>query len=102
VVSGAPTAYDEDYWAEMVFLGGMKMRCGGTCWRCQAIPVDYKTGKKADDDSGLVWKKLAKDRRVDKGWKYGPVFGKYSYTSLGDKGKTIRVGDTEKLTERTK
>lgn len=50
----------------------------------------------------MVWKKLAKDRRVDKGWKYGPVFGKYSYTSLGDKGKTIRVGDVVKLTKRTK
>lgn len=102
IVSGAPAAYDEDYWAEMVFPGGIKMKFGGTCWRCQAITVDYNTGKKADDDSGLVWKKLAKDRRVDKGWKYGPVFGKYSYTSLADTGKTIRVGDLVKLTKRTK
>lgn len=102
VVSGAPAAYDEDYWAEMVFPGGVKMKFGSTCWRCQAITVDYKTGKKAEDDSGAVWKKLAKDRRVDKGWKYGPVFGKYSYTALGDKGKAIRVGDTVKLTKRNR
>ena len=102
VVSGSPAPYDEDYWAEMIFPGGVKMQFGGTCWRCQAITVDYKTGKKAEDDSGSVWKKLAKDRRVDKGWKYGPVFGKYSYTALGDKGKMIRVGDEVQLTKRVK
>ncbi|KAJ4991648.1 mosc domain-containing protein [Stagonosporopsis vannaccii] len=102
IVSGAPKAYDEDYWAEMVLPSGIKMKFGGTCWRCQAITVDYKTGKKAEDDSGMVWKKLAEDRRVDRGWKYGPVFGKYCYTSLADNGKTIRVGDTAKLTKRTK
>ncbi|KAF3034323.1 hypothetical protein E8E12_004956 [Didymella heteroderae] len=66
VVSGAPAAHDEDYWAETVFPGGVKMKFGGTCWRCQAITVDYRTGKEAEDDSGLVWEKLAKDRRIDK------------------------------------
>jgi uncharacterized protein YcbX len=76
VVSGSPAPFEEDCWAEMVFPRGIKMRFGSTCWRCQAITVDYATGKKAEDDSGLVWKKLAKDLRVDKGCKYGPLFGK--------------------------
>ncbi|KAF2856471.1 hypothetical protein T440DRAFT_437160 [Plenodomus tracheiphilus IPT5] len=102
VVSGAPAAYDEDYWQQVVLPGGIKMEFGGTCWRCQAITVDYKTGKKGEDDAGMVWKKLAKDRRVDKGWKYGPVFGKYSYTSLKDVGKQIRAGDEVVLTRRNK
>jgi hypothetical protein len=78
------------------------MEFGGTCWRCQAITVDYKTGKKAEGDEGLVWKKLAADRRVDKGWKYGPVFGKYSYTARKDYGKEIRAGDEIVLTKRVK
>ncbi|KAI8937464.1 hypothetical protein NX059_005185 [Plenodomus lindquistii] len=102
VVSGAPAAYDEDFWQQVVFPGGIKMEFGSTCWRCQAITVDYKTGKKAEGDEGMVWKKLAKDRRVDKGWKYGPVFGKYSYTSLKDVGKQIRAGDEIVLTRRNK
>ncbi|KAH3920712.1 hypothetical protein HBI56_012770 [Parastagonospora nodorum] len=102
IVSGSPVPYDEDYWAQVVLPGGIKMEFGGTCWRCQAITVDYKTGKKAEGDEGLVWKKLASDRRVDKGWKYGPVFGKYSYTAKKDYGKEIRAGDEILLTKRVK
>jgi uncharacterized protein YcbX len=104
VVSGSPAAYDEDFWAQMVLPGGVEMAFGGTCWRCQAITVDYGTGKKAEGEEGLVWKKLAKDRRVDRGWKYGPVFGKYAYTAQRDYGKVVREGDevvvTKRVTER--
>ena len=102
IVSGSPAPYDEDYWALVEFPGDIKMEFGGTCWRCQAITVDYKTGKKAEGDEGMVWKKLAADRRVDKGWKYGPVFGKYSYTARKDYGKEIRAGDEVRLTRRVK
>lgn len=102
IVSGAPKAYDEDFWKELVFEGGLKMEFGSTCWRCQAITVDLKTGKKAEGEEGEVWKKMNKYRRVDRGWKYGPVFGKYSYTSLKDVGRSIQVGDTAVLTKRVK
>jgi uncharacterized protein YcbX len=102
IVSGSPVPYDEDYWAQVVLPGDIKMEFGGTCWRCQAITVDYKTGRKAEGDEGMVWKKLAADRRVDKGWKYGPVFGKYSYTAKKDYGKEIRAGDEIVLTKRVK
>lgn len=105
IVSGAPEAYDEDYWAQLVFSSGgkpLKMDFGGTCWRCQAITVDLKTGEKAEGEEGEVWKRLAGDRRVDKGWKYGPVFGKYSYTGLKNVGRTISIGDTAVLTKRVK
>ena len=78
------------------------MEFGSTCWRCQAITVDYNTGKKAEGDEGLVWKKLAADRRLDKGFKYSPVFGKYSYTAKKDWGKEIRAGDEILLTKRVK
>lgn len=102
IVSGAPAAYDEDFWAQLVFPSNLKMDFGGTCWRCQAITVDLKTGKKAEGEEGEVWKRLNKDRSVDKGWKYGPVFGKYSYTSLKDVGRTIQVGDRATLTKRVR
>lgn len=105
IVSGSPEAYDEDYWSQLVFSSGgkpLKMNFGGTCWRCQAITADLKTGKKADGEAGEVWKRLASDRKVDKGWKYGPVFGKYSYTGLRDVGRTISVGDTAVLTKRVR
>ncbi|USW53445.1 Putative molybdenum cofactor sulfurase, pyruvate kinase-like, insert domain superfamily [Septoria linicola] len=102
IVSGAPKAYDEDFWSQLVFSNGLKMNFGSTCWRCQAITVDYRTGKKADGEEGEVWKRLNKDRRVDKGWKYGPVFGHYSYTSLKDVGRTIQVGDRAVVTKRVK
>lgn len=102
IVSGSPAPYDEDYWAHVILPGDIKMEFGGTCWRCQAITVDYNTGKKAEGDEGIVWKKLAADRRVDKGWKYGPVFGKYSYTTKKDYGKEICAGDEIVLTKRVK
>ncbi|KAF2159722.1 hypothetical protein M409DRAFT_29882 [Zasmidium cellare ATCC 36951] len=102
IVSGSPTPYDEDFWAQLVFPSNLKMDFGGTCWRCQAITVDLKTGKRAEGEEGEVWKRLNKDRRVDTGWKYGPVFGKYSYTGLGDVGRTIGVGDEAVLTKRVR
>lgn len=105
IVSGSPEAYDEDYWSQLLFNSDgkpLRMDFGGTCWRCQAITADLKTGKKAEGEEGEVWKRLAKDRRVDKGWKYGPVFGKYSYTSLKDVGRKIHVGDQAVLTKRVK
>jgi uncharacterized protein YcbX len=102
VVSGSPAPYDEDYWSQIVFPGDIKMEFGGTCWRCQAITVDLGTGKKAEGDEGNVWKKLAVDRKVDKGWKYGPVFGKYSYTAKKDWGKEIVEGSEIVLTRRVK
>lgn len=102
IVSGAPAAFDEDFWSQLVFPHNIHMDFGGTCWRCQAITVDTKTGKKAEGPEGEVWKRLNQYRRVDKGWKYGPVFGKYSYTSLKDCGKTIQVGDQAVLTKRVK
>jgi uncharacterized protein YcbX len=102
IVSGSPAPYDEDYWAQIVFPGNIEMEFGGTCWRCQAITVDQHTGKKAEGEEGTVWKKLAVDRKVDKGWKYGPVFGKYAYTAKKDYGREIKAGDEIVLTKRVK
>ncbi|PIG82886.1 MOSC domain protein [Aspergillus arachidicola] len=58
VISGARTAFEEDFWAELMSLN-----------------VDYMTGKMGTGDSGNILKKLMKDRRVDKGARFSPVFG---------------------------
>lgn len=100
VLSGSPAAFDEDYWSELVFQGDVRMSVTYNCWRCQSIVVDYKTGKPATDVSGLAWKKLSRDRRVDKGWKYNPVFGRYGYCETAEAGKEIRLGEEVLVTRR--
>lgn len=49
-------------------------------------------------------KLLTKDRRVDKGVKYSPVFGRYGFLMGGDEEETeqkvIRVGDRVRVIKR--
>lgn len=92
VVKGASAAYVEDFWGELTFAGGLKMPLTANCYRCQSITVDYKTGATATDDRGMAWKKLNKNRRVDKGAKYSPVFGRYGYCFGAATGKTLEIG----------
>ncbi|CAK7226266.1 hypothetical protein SBRCBS47491_006173 [Sporothrix bragantina] len=49
------------------------------CARCTSLNVDYTTGTRAAGELGEVLKRLAKDRRVDPGTKYSPVFGRYAF-----------------------
>ncbi|KAH7466385.1 hypothetical protein H9L39_15177 [Fusarium oxysporum f. sp. albedinis] len=105
VVRGASKAFAEDFWGELTFAGGIRMPLTANCYRCQSITVDYNTGKTATDDRGTVWKKLNKDRRVDKGAKWSPVFGRYGfcYGEATSKSLTVgqRVGVTRINTQRT-
>lgn len=100
VVSGSPNAFAEDFWAELTFEGGLKMALTANCYRCQSITVDYTTGKACEDDRGQVWKKLNKDRRVDKGAKYSPVFGRYGFCSDGDQGQEVSIGTEVFVTKK--
>lgn len=101
VLSGSPAAFDEDYWAELLFRRtGVRMAVTLNCWRCQSIVVDYRTGRPAAGASGLAWKKLSRDRRVDKGWKYNPVFGRYGFCAAKETDKEIRVGDEVLVAKR--
>ncbi|KAG6360486.1 hypothetical protein INS49_011548 [Diaporthe citri] len=102
IVSGSPAPFDEEYWAELRFPGGTKMALTGNCLRCQSITVDYETGKPAADVRGQAWKKLSKDRRVDKGCSFMPVFGRYGYSPASNIGREIRVGDEAVLTRRNR
>lgn len=98
VVKGSPGPFVEDFWAELKFDNGVRMDITANCFRCQSITVDYSTGKRAADDRGAVWKKLNKSRRVDKGVKWSPVFGRYGYCSSSSVGKTISIGQKAHVT----
>lgn len=93
VVAGAATAFEEDFWAELTVGESARLLLTANCVRCQSLNVDYATGKMGTGESGRVLKKLMKDRRVDKGAKYSPVFGRYSFLDPKSENVLIRVGD---------
>lgn len=63
-------------------------------------PADYATGKPGTGESGKMLKLLQKDRRIDRGMKYSPVFGRYSFVDKASEGSLIKVGDEVRITKR--
>lgn len=103
VVSGAETAYEEDYWTELgIGSGRARLLLTGNCVRCVSLNVDFQTGKIGTGNHGNVFKKLMGDRRVDPGAKYSPVFGRYSFLDRLAAGEPIRVGDDAEVLSRGK
>lgn len=103
VVSGAETAFEEDFWTVLtVGTGKARLLLTGNCVRCQSLNIDFETGKMATGELGTVLKKLMKDRRVDRGAKFNPVFGRYAFLDRGAIGKTICVGDEVEVLTRSK
>ncbi|KAL2261294.1 hypothetical protein VTK26DRAFT_4453 [Humicola hyalothermophila] len=73
----------------------------GNCARCTSLNVDYETGRRAEGELGNVLKRLMKDRRVDPGTKWSPVFGRYAFLpGPDDEGFTVSVGDGVSVTRR--
>ena len=101
-------AWAEDFWAELQ-IGAENgdaaqrntLQLTGNCVRCLSLNVDYETGKPAEGEEGNVLKRLMKDRRVDTGSKWSPVFGRYAFLD-GHHGGTISVsvGDAVDVTRR--
>ncbi|KAH8802640.1 hypothetical protein F5884DRAFT_802534 [Xylogone sp. PMI_703] len=60
------------------------------CARCIAINVDLPHGKMPAPSSTTLLKRLMRDRRVDTGNKWSPVFGRYGFPATGGK---VSVGD---------
>ena len=108
IVDGAgKEAWDEDFWAELTVTSPeqsqTKLQVMGNCVRCTSLNVDYDTGKPAEGEMGTVLKKLMKDRRVDPGMKWSPVFGRYAalHADIQDReGIIISVGDEVEVTGR--
>lgn len=90
--------FDEDYWGELEVDNGVRFALTGNCGRCVSINVDYATGKPGTGESGNVLKKLMKDRRVDKGNKYSPIFGRYGFLQA-DRAE-VQVGQDVAVTKR--
>jgi uncharacterized protein YcbX len=106
ILKKSPSAYDEDYWGELVFGDDTKMILTTNCGRCTSLNIDYCTGKSGTGPDGQVLKLLSKDRRVDEGYKYSPVFGRYGFSTVSSEGKALSVGDEvvirKRNTERTR
>lgn len=112
VVSGAREAYDEDYWGRIAIGSVSSLKSNESskseliltqnCLRCVSINVDYNTGRPATGEEGQVLKRLMKDRRVDKGMKWSPVFGRYGFLDVKEKGEGIgvKIGDEVMVTVR--
>lgn len=107
VLSGSSKAYDEDYWGAITIKGlseteetqETEIILTANCLRCVSLNVDYSTGQIAKGEAGTVLKKLMKDRRVDKGKKFSPVFGRYGFLNHSVTGQTIAVGDDVKVSK---
>jgi uncharacterized protein YcbX len=93
VLKSSPGAFVEDFWGELTFEDSTRVILTGNCTRCISLNVDYETGKSGTGRAGEVLKLLNKDRRVDLGAKYSPVFGRYGFVSKKSEGSTLSVGD---------
>ncbi|KAI8677690.1 MOSC domain-containing protein [Fusarium keratoplasticum] len=103
VVSGANEAYEEDFWSQLRIGGNTTMKLTQNCARCSSLNVDYATGKAGKTEAGKVLKKLSKNRRVDPGTKWSPIFGRYGFlASASTKAEVvvISVGDEVEVTGR--
>lgn len=100
IVSGAESSWEEDYWSELQTSSDVKLHLVQNCVRCVSLNIDYSTGKPGQGESGKVLRKLQSDRRVDKGSKYSPVFGRYAFLGKDGEGKVMAVGDEVTITQR--
>lgn len=100
IVSGAEKPWEEDYWAELTIAGSTKIDCIHNCGRCKSINISYETGAPGTGPEGDALKSLQKDRRVDPGMKYSPIFGRYSFLQEASEGNVVRLGDEVEVSKR--
>ncbi|KAI9902789.1 hypothetical protein N3K66_002141 [Trichothecium roseum] len=92
VVAGAEP-WQEDFWSTLTLRGAPAFVLSKMCNRCTSLNVDYDAGRYGEGGKGHVLKMLSRDRRVDPGSKYSPVFGRYAFLHDGAEGGTIALGD---------
>lgn len=103
VIGGADGAWEEDFWSELSLATedgkDIHIILTANCVRCRSLDVDFETGDFHKTDDGIIYKRLNKDRRVDKGAKYKPVFGRYGFFK-DDVVARVRVGDVVTVSKR--
>ncbi|KAF8429700.1 hypothetical protein EV426DRAFT_542813 [Tirmania nivea] len=111
--SGVIPAWDEDYWAELAICPQhppyddntsecYKILLTQNCARCRAINVEYDSGEFGDANlpgGQEPLKCLMKDRRVDLGVNWSPVFGRYGWLE-GKASVKVSVGDRVEVVRR--
>jgi uncharacterized protein YcbX len=100
IVVDGEVEWDEDFWAGLALDGRPILTMSKMCNRCTSLNVDYDTGRVAEGERGIVLKKLMKDRRVDLGWKYNPVFGRYAFLHQAVDQVVLKIDDVVSVTER--
>lgn len=117
IISGASEAWEEDFWSQLAICSSSSssaamsadtpstttttlIECIHNCGRCKSINIDYTTGAPGTTESGQLLKKLQRDRRVDAGVKYSPIFGRYAFLHEGSEGHVIRRGDEAEVSRR--
>lgn len=123
VVSGAAEPFEEDFWAELSFHSSrsagsrtegakeedgtpVRLTCAHNCARCKSLNIDYETGEAGKGAEGRLLAVMQRDRRVDEGMKWSPVFGRYCFLrdggggGDGGVGLKVRVGDEVKVEGR--
>ncbi|KAF3190296.1 hypothetical protein TWF788_009096 [Orbilia oligospora] len=108
------TPFEEDYWAELEVSNGKndddkkearRILLTGNCGRCKSLNVDYETGKQLPVHGQMLKRLSDMKRRVDAGYGYSPIFGRYGFIEKGSLEKDVRVGEevtvTKKNEERT-
>ncbi|KAL5331965.1 hypothetical protein ACEPPN_001506 [Leptodophora sp. 'Broadleaf-Isolate-01'] len=91
IILDGTEAWDEDFWKTLTFpRSGGRVVLTSNCSRCTSVNVDLEHGKMGEGESGKLLKKMMKDRRVDTGNKWEPVFGRYGFPT---RPGTVSVGD---------
>jgi uncharacterized protein YcbX len=100
VVDGEGKAWDEDFWGEVTIARmGLRIVLTANCARCTSINVDLERGRMGDGESRSLLKKMMRDRRIDVGNRWSPIFGRYGFPIQGGE---IRVGDEIVVSRRNK
>ncbi|KAK2034435.1 MOSC domain-containing protein, partial [Colletotrichum zoysiae] len=113
----AEPPFAEDFWAELSLPAsgsgtggptGARLLLTANCGRCSSLNVDYDLGRAAAGQEGTLLKTLMRDRRVDPGHKYAPIFGRYAFLAFDgaeeeqqQSGIRVRVGDEVVIARRS-
>ena len=90
-------AFDEDYWAALRVAARVRLALTANCGRCVSVNVDVATGGALPAPQQPL-RALAADRRVDRGLRFAPVFGRYAF--LEGAPDAVREGDRVEVVRR--